>query len=979
MALITMMFTDVVESSATKRDTSFGRDTRERDHAYLTQVQTPHFEVVRACCNAHGGREVSTMGDAFFLAFDNPAEAVRCAASIQLRLAQNPIETPAGPLRLRIGIHSGFPEFFEGSWHGTDVDTAARVASTATDRQILVSSRTYELVRQMTDVKFHTRGEFAMKGVERMVLWEADWDGKGPRPTAVAPLDVARRRKRNLTIAGAVAGTMLAVAAGVYFYRSYKSGQVIVPTNNRPTVAVVGFKNLGKPDVEWLSNALSEMLSTELGSTDAVRTISPEDVSTAKIDLALAIVPTFNTATLLKIRRILHSEYVISGAYVAMGSTGSDSIHIDVHLQDADTGEAIFSLGEDGTIANLPEVLRKVATDLRSRLGVQNQSRSAGEESRATAALPSDPEALRTYTEGVAKLRVFDALGARELLERSTALEPNLALPHVGLARAWELLGYDEKARGEAKLAVQLSGGLPPRERRSIEAEYHEMNSQWDQAISIYQALWVLYPDEPDYALELASVQTAAGQGREALNTLQKLESLPQMADDPRIELGRALAAQSMSDVKDQRDAATAAAEQAKQQGSRLLAAKAYWQLCSALYNMGELGNAETACNQSMQAAPFDEEMKARSLTGLANILEAEGKTREALDMRRQILDTARKIGSQKDIIGALQNLADLVDAQGNAKEARADYDEALQAARTIADKPALIKLENNLAGDLYADGDFSGATALYQQALETAREIDDKRGMAMALESVGYIQMLRGHLTDAQNNMQQAIDLQKETGLQSDRANGLDMLGDVLMAKGEMEEARAKYEESLKLSTAQNAPSAIASSRAQLASLEVQQGTAAQAETLSRQAAEEFAAEKLVDNEADARNTLARALLQEGKAADARAETNRGLTLAPRDRTIQLELEVTDARLKAREGKLAAAQKELATSAAEAERMELAGWRLQIELAEAEVEAAANPAAARSKLQAVENDARAKGYLQIAAEARAKQKELPR
>src|SRR5208282_3845325 len=133
-----------------------------------------------------------------------------------------------------------------------------------------------------------------------------------------------------------------------------------------------------------------------------------------------------------------------------------------------------------------------------------------------------------------------------------------------------------------------------------------------------------------------------------------KLEGLPQMADDPRIGLERALAAQSMSDVKLQRDAATGAAEQAKRQGSRLMEAKAYWQLCSALYNMGEFANAENACNQSMLAAPFDEEMKARSMTGLANILEAEGKTREALDMRRQILETARKIGSQKDIIGAL-------------------------------------------------------------------------------------------------------------------------------------------------------------------------------------------------------------------------------------------------------------------------------------------------------------------------------------
>src|SRR5580692_5088478 len=108
MPLMTMVFTDVVESSSTKRDVSFGRDSRERDHAYLEKVQTPHFELVRACCQAHGGREVSTMGDAFFLAFDDPTQAVRCAAQIQKRLTESPIQTPLGPMRLRIGIHSGF-------------------------------------------------------------------------------------------------------------------------------------------------------------------------------------------------------------------------------------------------------------------------------------------------------------------------------------------------------------------------------------------------------------------------------------------------------------------------------------------------------------------------------------------------------------------------------------------------------------------------------------------------------------------------------------------------------------------------------------------------------------------------------------------------------------------------------------------------------------------------------------------------------
>src|SRR5579863_7981103 len=98
MPLITMVFTDVVESSATKRDTSLGRDARERDRAYLETVQTPHFELIRECCSAHGGREVSTMGDAFFLAFDDPVEAVRCSVQIQRRLAEKAIQTPRGAL-----------------------------------------------------------------------------------------------------------------------------------------------------------------------------------------------------------------------------------------------------------------------------------------------------------------------------------------------------------------------------------------------------------------------------------------------------------------------------------------------------------------------------------------------------------------------------------------------------------------------------------------------------------------------------------------------------------------------------------------------------------------------------------------------------------------------------------------------------------------------------------------------------------------
>ncbi|MFY9802319.1 MAG: tetratricopeptide repeat protein [Candidatus Acidiferrales bacterium] len=968
MPLITMIFTDVVESSATKRDASFGRDNRERDRAYLEKVQTPHFELVRECCRAHGGREVSTMGDAFFLVFDDPTEAIRCAVNIQQKLTENTIQTPQGALRLRIGVHSGFPEYFEGSWHGTDVDTAARVEATATASQILMSSRTYELVRQMTDVKFRSRGEFALKGVDRMALWEVDWDGKGPRRTAIPPLAAGRRRQRSLQFAGVVAGTLVLVASGIYLYRSYKVGHVIMPTQARPAVAVMDFKNLGKPDVEWLSNALSEMLSTELGSTDALRTVSPDEVSVTKADLAVTIVPAFNSATLSKIRRILHSEYVISGAYVAAGNQPNDPIHIDVHVQDADSGETISSFAEDGTIGTLQEVLRKAGAELLARLGVQNTQASANP--KATPALPSDPEALRLYSEGLAKLRVFDALGARDLLQRSVALAPDFALPHFGLARAWKLLGYDQQARDEAKKAVELSANLPAQDQRSIEAEYHELSAQWDQAIAIYQALWVLYPDEPSYGLALANAQTSAGNGQEALATLEKLGSEPQMKDDPRVDLSVALAAESLSDVHKQRDAAESAAEKAKRQESRLLAAQAYWQLCSAYYGLGEFEKGEAACNSSSSSAPFDDEIKARTETVLGNIMLAQGHSTEAMEMRKQALDTARKIGSQKDVIGALINLANLMDTEGNSSDARKSYEEAIAIARDIGDKQQLATLQFDLAGNYLTQGDYPQADQLYHQSLQNAREIGDQGGIASALQTLGLLSFQLGNLPDARRNVDEALKISQSSDLEDIEGLSLGTLGDIQLAQADLSGARKSYEGSLKLFMQRGDQPEAAGTHTSLAKLELEGGNAAESEKLARQAIEELQSGNLVDYQADAAGALAGALLAQDKVAEAQAEINTALGIAAQDRAVRLHLALIAAQVKARNGKVAEAQQSLEGSLREATELKLVGLELEIALARAEAKREADPKAASADLRAVEAEAKGKGYLLIAAEA---------
>ncbi len=982
MPLLTIVFTDVVESSATKRDVSLGRDSRERDRAYLEKVQTRHFELVRAACRAHGGNEVSTMGDAFYLTFENPVEAVRCAVDIQQRLAAAPIETPRGPLRLRIGIHSGFPEYFEGSWHGTDVDTAARVEAMATEHQILLSSRTYELVRQMTDVPFHSRGEFALKGVDHMALWEADWDGKGPRSTAVRPLGEIQRRRTMRRMAMAIAAAMVLIIAGASYLarreaKPREGSDLTFHGEPRKSVAVLGFRNLGKTDEEWLGNALPEMLNTDLAAGAGLRMIAGEEVANTTADLAVAKMPSYGKSTLAKLRSILKSDYVIAGSYVASGSQKSDDVRLDVRLQDTGSGEMLASLADSATIGNMPEVLAKICATLRAKMKVTQPSEN--ESAEAQAALAPDPEATRLYTEGLAKLRTLDALGARDPLEKASALEPKWPAPHAALANAWQILGYDSKALEEAKIANELAVNLSQVDRRSIEARYRELNGEWDQAIEIYRSLWGVFQDEPNYALELAKVQTAAGKGQDALNTLNQLAALPRMKDDPRINLARAFAAESLSDVKLQQTAAAAAAESASKLGSRYLAAQAYWQNCSALFALGDLQRAMAACQQSTAAAPFALEIEARTKTVEASILVAQGRTADALEMRRQALDTARKIGSQKDVIGALMNLANLQATAGQIAQSQANEREAIEIARQIGDKRQLLGLQNNSASDLQSEGQYREAKKLYEESLKTAQEIGDQDGIATALQNLGALSLQKGDLKVAESEVRRALGISQAAQLQSTTASGFNNLGDIEMVKGNLAGARENYLHGLNLFTAAGDQPNIAVTNLSLAKLTLEEGKMADAERMARQLIQDFQVAKLADDQADARNTLVRALLGEGNVKAAMSEMGDVAKISVQDYAIKASLAITGARLKARTGNAEEARQDLESQLAKLKENNLAGLQFEIKLALAEMQMDQNSKANRAPLIALQREAKQSGYLLIASKAERLNASLPR
>ena len=90
--------------------------------------------MIREASARHHGVEVDTQGDAFFIAFSGAADAVAAAVDAQQALE-------GGPIRVRMGLHTGEPLVTDDGYVGIDVHRAARIAASAHGGQIVVSER----------------------------------------------------------------------------------------------------------------------------------------------------------------------------------------------------------------------------------------------------------------------------------------------------------------------------------------------------------------------------------------------------------------------------------------------------------------------------------------------------------------------------------------------------------------------------------------------------------------------------------------------------------------------------------------------------------------------------------------------------------------------------------------------------------------------------------------------------------------------
>jgi tetratricopeptide (TPR) repeat protein len=650
------------------------------------------------------------------------------------------------------------------------------------------------------------------------------------------------RRTRRRLVAATVAGLAVVGLGGLWVARVTRGPSLppgIGATRMRRSVAVLGFKNLGQPEAAWLSTALSEMLRTELAAGGQLRTIPGESVARVKRELSLAETDSFAEDTLARIRSGLGADLVLVGSYLALGKEGQERIRLDLRLQDAGAGEVVAAASETGTATEVFDLVSRAGEKLRVSLGVDRVSETEASAVRAT--FPGSPGAGRLYAEGLARLRVLDALTARRLLEEASAVEPSHPLIHSALAQAWTMLGYDEKARAESKRALALSQELSREDRLSIQALDHEAGSEWGGAARIWQSLLVFFPDSLEYGLRLAHAQTSAGNGVGALTTVEGLRRLPSPASgDPRIDLAEAAAAKSLSDFERQRKAASVAAQKAGAQGARLLRAQARLVEGTALVDMGRLDEGQAACEEAERIFADTGEVGgvARSEHIIAVALGQKGDLSGARTRFLKALESFRQSGDRRGIAHQLGNLGTALAAAGDRKGARKLYLEALEVWREISDHSGTAKILNNLGSLLEEDGDLAGARKAFEEALRLLQQIGERRYEALVEANLGEVLHRQGRLDDAQEGYERSLRISLGLPDESGVAATSVLLGKLLIDRGDLAGAQQSCERAVTAYRGVKDRAGEAEALRLLADVRGRRGDAGEAKALREQAA---------------------------------------------------------------------------------------------------------------------------------------------
>jgi class 3 adenylate cyclase/tetratricopeptide (TPR) repeat protein len=142
----------------------YTRFTLEQGDEAAAQLTQKFAAVVRDMVSARGGEVLELRGDESLAMFDSARQALRAAAELQGRLADETLADHSLPLYTGIGLDAGEAVPVDGGYRGAALNLAARLCSLAGPGEVLASEAVTHLARRIDGLEYHERGTAELKG-----------------------------------------------------------------------------------------------------------------------------------------------------------------------------------------------------------------------------------------------------------------------------------------------------------------------------------------------------------------------------------------------------------------------------------------------------------------------------------------------------------------------------------------------------------------------------------------------------------------------------------------------------------------------------------------------------------------------------------------------------------------------------------------------------------------------------------------------
>jgi predicted ATPase/class 3 adenylate cyclase len=736
---VTFLFTDIEGST---------RLLAELGSEYADAL-AEHRRLLREAFRAHSGVEVDTQGDAFFYVFAEAADAVAAAAEAQEALA-------SGPIRVRMGVHTGEPQLTDEGYVGLDVHAGARVAACAHGGQVVLTKHT----RDLTDATFRLRdlGDHRLKDLDEAVWLYQLGDDLFP------PLK-------------SLSNTNLPIPASSFLGREAELAEAQALLDGTRLLTVSGPGGTGKTrfSIELASRQLDDcpngvfwvplapLRDPALVIEEAARVLGAKDGLAAHIGDKRMLVLLDNFEQVVEAAPAL-GDLLRACSNLRVLVTSRETLRID--------GEMEFAL---------PPLVEEESVALFCSRARVEPSPAVRELCRRLDGLPLAIELAAARAKVLPPEELLPRLTERlDLLKGGRDAEARHATLRATIAWSYELLD-----RGEQRLFARFgvfSGGCTLDAAEEVcEADLDTLQALLDKSLlrRAGDRYWMLETIR-EFALERHAERS------DALETSRKrTDYYARVADEAYQHHRGAVQGEWVDRLDPEHDNLRASIAHAREMGEGELELRLAVGVAQFRIRRGYFSEVLSSLERALEF-PGRTDLRTRALHFAGWTASIFGRSDEGERLLREALALARELGDPQLIVEELYTLAAMV-SDRDQMEAESMYDELLELIEQHPEErfPGAFV---NLGDFALRRGDYERARDVSARGIELAREIDDPWPLALALSNHGEALLGLGSAEEAMENFREALRVMQRTQDAHGEALMLSSIGVAAVEMGDLE-----------------------------------------------------------------------------------------------------------------------------------------------------------------------------------------------